>query len=77
MLGHRKGSGIAGNPECLGVGALVGGVQCWLVPAVCVYAVWWWCIVIGRIYVCNTDDTIEGSQKESHRWDHIKTFIET
>ena len=26
-LEHRKGSGIAGNPECVGVGAVVGGVH--------------------------------------------------
>ena len=24
---HRKGPGIAGNPECVRVGALVGGVR--------------------------------------------------
>ena len=40
-LGHRKGSGIAGNPEFVWVGALVGGVQCWLVSAVCVVVVCW------------------------------------
>ena len=27
-LGHRMGSGFAANPECVGVGALVAGVQC-------------------------------------------------
>ena len=27
-LGQRKGLGIAGNPECVGVDTLVGGVQC-------------------------------------------------
>ena len=32
-LGHRKGSGIAGNSVGVGVGLLVGGVQCWLVLA--------------------------------------------
>ena len=26
MVFYRKGSGIAGNPECVGVGQLVGGV---------------------------------------------------
>ena len=26
-LGHRKGSGIADNPMCVGEGTLVGGVQ--------------------------------------------------
>ena len=36
-LGHRKGSGIAGNPECVGVGALVGGVPCWIAPVSCQY----------------------------------------
>ena len=35
-LGHRKRSGITDNPECVGVGALVSGVQCWLVRGVCV-----------------------------------------
>ena len=34
MLRQRKGSRIAGNPEGVGVGELVGGVQCWLVRAV-------------------------------------------
>ena len=34
---HRKGSGIvAGNPECVGAGVLVGDVQGWLVYAACV-----------------------------------------
>ena len=32
-LGHRKGSGIGGNPECDGVGVLVIGVWCWFVQA--------------------------------------------
>ena len=32
-LGHRKGSGIAGNPVGVGVGMFVGRVQCWLVLA--------------------------------------------
>ena len=36
QLGHRKGSGIAGNPECVGVGMLVVSVQCWQVCVVCV-----------------------------------------
>ena len=42
-------SGIAGNTECVGVGALVSGVQCRLVCAisVCVCAAWWWCVVVG------------------------------
>ena len=44
-------SGIAGNTECVGVGALVGGVQCRLVCAmcvcVCVCASWWWFVVVG------------------------------
>ena len=31
-LGHRKGSGIEGNPECVWEGTLVVGVLCWLVP---------------------------------------------
>ena len=35
-LGRKKGSGIAGNPECVEVGALVGGVQCWMALGVCV-----------------------------------------
>ena len=35
-LGHRKGSRIAGNPECVEVGTLVGGVSCWLVRPACV-----------------------------------------
>ena len=29
-----KGSEITGNSECVGVGKLVGGVQCWLVLVV-------------------------------------------
>ena len=29
VVGNRKGSRIAGNPECVGEGTLVGGVQCW------------------------------------------------
>ena len=33
-LGHRKGSGIGGNPECAGVAALVRDVQCWQVGSV-------------------------------------------
>ena len=33
----RKGSEISGNPECVGVGALVGGVvHCWLLRTLCV-----------------------------------------
>ena len=35
-LGHRKGSRIADNLKCVGVGALVGGLQFWLVCSVCV-----------------------------------------
>ena len=27
-LRQRKGSGIANNPKCVGVGKMVGGVQC-------------------------------------------------
>ena len=38
-LGPRKGSPIAGNPEFVGVGTLVGGVRCWLVLAMCVWVV--------------------------------------
>ena len=38
-LGQRRWSGIANNPECVGVGALVGGVQCWLVDVACVSVV--------------------------------------
>ena len=34
VVWHRKGSEIAGYLECVGVGGLVGGVQCWLVGAV-------------------------------------------
>ena len=34
-LGQRKGSEITGNLECVGVGALVGGVVC-LLECVCV-----------------------------------------
>ena len=33
---YRKGSGIAGNLKCVGVGQLVGGVHCWLVHTTCV-----------------------------------------
>ena len=37
-VGHRKGSGIAGNPGCFGVGALVSGAQCWAsAGGVCVW----------------------------------------
>ena len=35
-LGHKKGSGIAGNHEYVGVGKVGYGVQCWLVCKVCV-----------------------------------------
>ena len=37
--GHRKGSRIASNPECVGVSMLVGGVRDWLVRMVCVSVV--------------------------------------
>ena len=36
VVGLGKVSGIAGNPECVGVGTLVGGVQYWLVCTKCV-----------------------------------------
>ena len=32
----RKGSGISGNPEYVGVGTLVGVVHCWLLRTLCV-----------------------------------------
>ena len=35
VVGHRKGQGL------VGVGALVGGVQCWLAHVGCVYAYSW------------------------------------
>ena len=43
MLGFRTASGIGGNPDCVGVGLLVGGVQCWLVHAACVSVL---CVVL-------------------------------
>ena len=55
-LGHRKGSGIAGNPVGVGVGMFVGGVQCWLVLASVHTAqcLWFWCVVIGVGGTCQS-----------------------
>ena len=36
-LGIGRGSGIC---RCVGVGALMGGVHCWLVRVA-----WWWCVI--------------------------------
>ena len=46
---YNEGSGIAGNPGCVRVDTLVGGVQCWLVGTVCVCGVVVrWCVVIAE-----------------------------
>ena len=36
VVGQEREFMIAGNPECVGVGALVGGVPCKLMPEACV-----------------------------------------
>ena len=47
VVGHRKGSGIADNLMCVGVGALVGGVHGCLVGGVQCSAV-----LSGAVCVC-------------------------
>ena len=42
--GRKKGSGIADNPQCVGVGTMVGGVQCWQ----CVALICWKILVDKR-----------------------------
>ena len=55
-LGHSKGSGIAGNPECDGVGAMVGSVQSLASASnVCECAAWCICVVIGLGGACQPE----------------------
>ena len=55
-LGHRKESGITDDFKCVGVVALVGGMQCWLVPGVfvCVFCVreLWEVFCIPDPFIC-------------------------
>ena len=56
-LGHWKGAGIAGNPDCEGVGKISG----WCAVGVACMSVWW-CFVIGLGSACQLEEKGKNSE---------------